>query len=89
VREMQEELAAAVTPCRKVWDSVTPWGVRLAWWEAELSSAQRPVPNPEEVESVHWWTTEEMLAADDLLISARHFLDAVRSGEIQLAATDD
>src|SRR5437899_2455576 len=32
VREVQEELGVAVMPLKRLWQSVTPWNVDLAWW---------------------------------------------------------
>ena len=46
VRELREELGCEVTPCRRLWQNVTPWGVHLAWWLAELPPDVEPAPNP-------------------------------------------
>ena len=81
-REMREELAVNVEPQRRVWRSVTPWQVQLAWWLATLHDNAVLHPNPAEVESAHWFTAGEMLALPELLESNRHFLAALASGEI-------
>ncbi|HEX7375700.1 MAG TPA: NUDIX domain-containing protein [Pirellulales bacterium] len=85
VRELREELNVAVKPLRRLWQSVTPWQVELAWWSAELSADAVPRPAPAEVESCHWLTLGEMAALPELLESNRHFLAAVARGEIVLA----
>jgi len=84
VRELREELGAAIRPVRRIWQCVTPWQVRLAWWSARLDDGTELVPNPAEVESVHWWTPEEMAQLPDLLESNRRFLEALARGEIDL-----
>lgn len=87
-RELNEELNVDVRPVQPVWESVTPWGVRLAWWQAELESNVPPHPNPTEVESVHWLTTAEMRALPELLESNHHFLDALARGECSLSGLE-
>jgi len=84
IRECHEELGVTVRPIRQVWQSVTSWKVSLTWWTVELADGQPLRPNPEEVESVHWMTPEEMAALPDLLPNNREFLELVRSGEIRL-----
>lgn len=84
VRELREELAATVRPLRRIWQSVTPWDVQLSWWLAGLEADAPLVPNPAEVESVHWLTPGEMARLPELLESNRHFLEALDSGEIEL-----
>jgi 8-oxo-dGTP pyrophosphatase MutT (NUDIX family) len=81
-RELWEELAVEVQPLRCVWRSVTPWGVALAWWLADLPDGAQIIPNPAEVESVSWLAREEMLAMTELLESNRLFLDAIAAGQI-------
>lgn len=85
VREIQEELGVSVAPVERLWSSVTSWGVDLAWWLADLPGEIEPIPSPAEVESVHWCSLDEMEQLPQLLESNRHFLAAVRSGEIRLA----
>ena len=84
VRELQEELAVKIDPLRRLWRSVTPWGVELFWWLAELHPAAEPVANPAEVAGVYWHTPAEMAALAGLLESNRQFLAAMASGEIAL-----
>lgn len=84
VREFREELGVTVRPLRLLWRCITDWKVELAWWLGELESDAEPVPNPAEVESVHWLTPHEMLRLPELLESNREFLELVRRGEIQL-----
>lgn len=85
VREIREELGVTIQAERRVWQSVTPWHVHLAWWLGRLEADARIAANPHEVESVHWYTPEEMAVLADLLESNRHFLAALASGEIDLA----
>jgi len=85
VREIREELGVTILAERRVWQSVTPWHVHLAWWLGRLEPDARIAANPSEVESVHWYTPEEMAGLPDLLQSNRHFLAALASGEIDLA----
>ena len=85
VREFHEEINVAVRPLRRIWRNVTPWKVELAWWLAELAPDAVPVPNRDEVESVHWFTPVEMARLPELLESNREFLELVRQGEIELA----
>ena len=84
-REIREELGARIRPIRRVWQSVTPWDVALAWWHGELDSDQTIAPNPAEVDSVRWLTPDEMAGLQGLLESNLAFLDALVSGQIELA----
>jgi 8-oxo-dGTP diphosphatase len=84
VREFQEELGASIQPVRCVWTSVTRWRVALAWWLGTLDPTVELLPNPAEVESVHWLTHDEMLASPKLLESNREFLRALTAGQIVL-----
>lgn len=84
VREIREELAVAVEPLRRLWQCRTTWNVELAWWLAQLSPTAKPIPNPAEVASVHWFTPAEMAAQPALLPSNREFLDLVLAGRISL-----
>jgi NAD+ diphosphatase len=84
VRELREELGVEVTPRERLWASVTPWRVELAWWSTELDLAQSVLPNPAEVESAHWFTAAEMRALPELLTSNRDFLDAHERGDFRL-----
>jgi 8-oxo-dGTP diphosphatase len=86
VRELAEELSVRVTPRRRLWESVTPWGVHLAWWAADLPTTQMPVVNPEEVETFAWLTIPEMRQLDGLLSSNHDFLTALANGHFSIAA---
>ena len=83
-REFREELGASVRPVRRIWTSVAPWRVRLAWWLAELDDDTRLEPNPLEVEGVHWCTADEMRALPGLLTSNLAFLEAWSQNEFEL-----
>ena len=78
VREFREEVGVAVRPLRRLWECVTAWKVELAWWLVEMPPDATPVPNPAEVESIHWYTPEEMSQLPDLLESNREFLEFVK-----------
>lgn len=82
VREIREELGANLRPLRRIWRSVTPWDVALAWWQSELDEVPPVAANPQEVESVHWLTPDEMAGLAGLLESNHDFLDALAAGEI-------
>jgi len=83
-REFREEVHVAVRPRKRIWQSRTPWKVELFWWLAELEPGAVPVPNPDEVESIHWLTPDEMARLPELLDTNRAFLERVRRGEIRL-----
>ncbi len=89
VRELREELGAAIRPVRRVWQSVTPWGVALAWWQCDLEPTPPLMPNPNEVESIHWLTPDEMTGLAGLLESNHDFLDALAAGAIRLEGLSD
>jgi 8-oxo-dGTP diphosphatase len=84
VRELNEEVAAIVTPVRCVWRSVTRWGVDLAWWLADLHNHPEVAPNPDEVHSIHWHTPLEMTQLQNLLHSNREFLELASRGAITI-----
>jgi len=68
IRECSEELGVLVEPIRQLGVSVTPWGVRLCWFSAKLSSDDTVFrPNPQEVSAVTWMTRDEMLAHPETL----------------------
>jgi 8-oxo-dGTP pyrophosphatase MutT (NUDIX family) len=75
VREFGEEIGIAVRPVRRLWQCVTAWKVELSWWLVEIAPDAMPVPNPAEVESIHWLTPDEMSQLPDLLQSNREFLE--------------
>lgn len=85
VREFREELGVTVRPVRRLWQCVTAWKVELAWWLGELEPDAEPLPNPAEVESVHWLNPAEMSQLPGLLESNREFLVLLRRGEIHLS----
>lgn len=89
VRELREELSVDVKPIACVWRSVTRWQVELNWWQAELKPGAVITPNPTEVESVHWLTSAQMLAEEDLLESNRQFLSAIATGHVVLTTRPD
>lgn len=84
VREMQEELAIDVSPLRRCWRSVTPWGTNLAWWLARLDQSAEPVANPDEVAEVHWLSPAEIRVTKEILPSLPPFVDAWERGEVDL-----
>ena len=85
VREIREELGVRVRPQRRLWETMTAWHVYLSWWLSDLDPNVRLVPNPAEVESVHWLTPEEMARLPNLLEGNQRFLVALAAGEIDLA----
>jgi 8-oxo-dGTP diphosphatase len=84
MRELWEELRVRVRPIRRLWESVTPWNVHLAWWSAVRIDAVPPDPQVDEVSEYRWLDAVELSAEVDLLSSNREFLAAVESGEIKL-----
>lgn len=84
VREMLEELGVEVTPIQRLWESRTPWGVHLCWWQVQIPDDALFVPSPAEVESVHWYAPSEMLRLAALLDSNRAFLAALAQGVFTL-----
>ena len=73
IREIQEELAVDILPVRCLWRSVTAWRIALAWWLASLPPNASPVPNPAEVEAVHWLTPDEIRAHPGIATGQRGF----------------
>jgi 8-oxo-dGTP pyrophosphatase MutT (NUDIX family) len=84
VRELREELGVNVEPIRRMWSSVTPWKVELAWWRASIADDARLAPNADEVESVHWFTCQQMRALSGLLASNVDFLDQLQQRAFEL-----
>jgi len=86
IREFREEVDLAIQPRQRLWECVTAWNVHLAWWLGEIAADAHPVPNPCEVESIHWLTLGEMSRLTDakLLSSNREFLRLVERGDIAL-----
>jgi 8-oxo-dGTP diphosphatase len=85
VRELREEVGLTIHPVRRLWQCVTAWKVELAWWLGKMEPDAVPVANPREVESIHWYTPEEMARLPDLLESNREFLELLARREIALA----
>jgi len=85
IREVHEEIGVPIRPLRRLWECVTAWKVHLAWWLAEMDPDAVAAINPREVESVHWFTPQEMAALPELLDSNREFLNLIAKGEIRLA----
>jgi 8-oxo-dGTP pyrophosphatase MutT (NUDIX family) len=81
IREMEEELGVVAEPVEKIWESVTPWKVEIAWWSAKLAPAARLRPNPEEVAAVYWLAPEELQCREELLESNREFLAYLKGVE--------
>ena len=71
----------AIRPLRRLWHCVTAWKVELAWWLGELAPDAVPVANPREVDSIHWFTPDEMARLPDLLESNREFLELIARGK--------
>lgn len=88
VREIREELGVAIRPVARLWESTTPWGVWLAWWQAELLPGETLAANPAEVESIHWHTPDEMTQLAELLESNQAFLAALAKGDFALVASE-
>jgi 8-oxo-dGTP pyrophosphatase MutT (NUDIX family) len=84
VREIREELGVTIRPERRLWETRTAWHVDLSWWLSRLDPDAPLVPNPAEVESVHWLTPEEMARLPNLLEGNQRFLVALADGEIDL-----
>lgn len=83
-RELFEELALKATPRCRLWSSVTPWGVSLAWWHCRIDDGAAIVPNPREVASLHWCSAAAMRSLPGLLKSNLDFLDALDRGVFTL-----
>ncbi len=84
VREVQEEVGVTIHPLRRLWECVTAWKVHLAWWLADMEASAATVANPREVESIHWFTPQEMADLPELLESNREFLQLIQHGKIRL-----
>ena len=67
VREIQEELGVEVQPVQRLWESLTPWNVHLAWWRCLSPPAAAFTANPAEIESIHWHTPDEIRLLPGLL----------------------
>jgi 8-oxo-dGTP diphosphatase len=83
-REMLEELAVESKPFRRLWQSTSRWGVHLAWWLTTLNLDAELRPNLAEVESVHWFTPEEIRRLPNVLPTNLDFLNALDRDEFSL-----
>jgi 8-oxo-dGTP diphosphatase len=84
-RELWEELQTRILPQRRVWLSVTPWNVELAWWTAQLMEPDAPLrPVAAEVAEVAWLDMHRILELPGLLESNHQFLTAVLRGGLHL-----
>ena len=85
IRELNEELGLIdVEPVRRLWSSISPSGVHLAWWLTNVAADAMITLNPLEVAAVGWWTAERMLSDDRLLVSNRDFLESLARGDFAL-----
>ena len=82
-REIREELGVEILVKQKVWQSVTPWGVHVSWYLADLISDEFDL-DIDEVDWCRWMKRGELENHPDLLVSNLHFFDALRSGELAL-----
>lgn len=82
-REMREELALESNPLKRLWKSMTPRNVELAWWLVDIEPDAIPVSNPDEVELYHWLTAAEIRSLPQLLTSNLEFLDAWELGRLE------
>jgi 8-oxo-dGTP diphosphatase len=89
IREIQEELGLDIVPVRRLWQSVTPWQIELAWWLVRLPAGVEPVPNPAEVAACQWIAPDAMRRLPGLLESNLAFLDALAAGQICLDPAED
>jgi 8-oxo-dGTP diphosphatase len=89
VRELEEELGVAIDPVERIWESITPWRVRISWWRAELSPTIEPKPFEQEVSAFYWMSPRELHDREDLLASNREFLAALSDGEFALEGLAD
>ena len=87
VREVREEGGAGLRPVRRLWQCVTAWKVQLAWWLGHIEPDAIPVENPREVDSIHWFSPDEMARLPDLLASNREFLELLARREINVVPT--
>ncbi len=83
-REMREELAAEIHAVRRLWTNRTPRGVQLSWWRAELAANSPLQANPEEVESIHWFSAAHLRDHPLVLPTNREFLEALERNEFCL-----
>lgn len=84
VRETREELNLAVVASKQLYESETPWGVRLTWWSVRCVDLTTLAPNEAEVAEVHWLTPAELSAHPDLLDGNIEFLLRLTAAEFTL-----
>jgi len=84
VRELREELNLTITARKRLWQSETPWGVRLSWWAVDCEDLTLLTPNDAEVAEVHWLTPDELAAHPDLLAGNSEFLLRLAAAEFML-----
>lgn len=84
VREFREELGLTVTPVRRLVETFSPWGTRLLFWEAELSSMEGLMIDPYEVAEMMWMTVTDLHNHPDLLESNIEILEMLRNGKLEL-----
>jgi 8-oxo-dGTP diphosphatase len=79
VREMKEELDAAVRPIKHIWHWVNPdRNVTLWGWTAELLPGQIEA-NPNEVAEILWLSGDEVAEHPDALPSNRLFVKSLKN----------
>jgi 8-oxo-dGTP diphosphatase len=88
-REIREELSGDVELVARLWESVTDWNVHLVWWHCRWRGKHAPKPSPAEVESVHWFSADELRRLPGSLSSNIEFLDAWDCGAFRIAAFDE
>jgi 8-oxo-dGTP pyrophosphatase MutT (NUDIX family) len=88
VREVREELSLVVQPTRRLWQSVAPSGIGLAWWQADGSDWKTIAPNPYEVAEFDWLSIDELRRLPQLLRSNHAFLAALDAAEFVIAGMD-
>ena len=83
VRELHEELGVGILPDKKIWQSVTPWGVEVHWYKASLVESNFQL-DPKEVVWCRWFTMQQLVDHEDLLVSNLQFFEALDRGEFSL-----
>ena len=83
VREIKEELSLDIVVNRKIWSSVTPWGVNVHWFTVQVVGGEL-AEDPAEVQWARWMSKEELAEHPDLLVSNKQFFDALGMGEFEL-----
>ena len=86
-RELREEIAADARIIRHLWNNMTPSGVQLAWWRAELEGVSPLQADPAEVASIHWFSADDLRRLPQVLPTNLDFLDALDRDEFCLEDT--